>query len=194
MKRLGRPPIKISTFLARRHSRSAAYPHSPRSGSAGPFAITESSQTRFRPSRERASWKHLAATTVLVLVGAVGLAACSSTSSATGSAVRSAAPASASASATGAGTSSTSTPAASIHIVIKNFAFHPDKFTVAPGATITITNEDTVDHTFTARNKAFNTGDIAPGKTVHITAPSTPGTYPYLCLIHQFMTGVMTVK
>jgi len=194
MKRLGPPHIEILTCLARRHSRSVASANRFTSGSADPGTGAELSQTSCRPLRDHASWKHLAATTALVLVGAVGLAACSSTSSTTGSAVRSTAPASASASAASSGASSTNTPAASIHIVIKNFAFHPDNFTVAPGATITVTNEDSVDHTFTARNKAFNTGDIAPGQTVHLSAPSTPGTYPYLCLIHQFMTGVMTVK
>lgn len=126
---------------------------------------------------------------VLLCAGALALAACSSTTSSSSSASSSTtAPAAASSS------SNSSAPVSSIHIIIKNFAFHPDDFTVSPGATITVTNEDSVDHTFTARNKAFNTGDIAPGQTVHLTAPSKPGSYPYLCLIHQFMTGTMTVS
>lgn len=121
----------------------------------------------------------------LLCAGALALAACSSTSSSSSSTTSPPAASSSSAS---------SAPVSSIHIIIKNFAFHPDDFTVAPGAKITVTNEDSVDHTFTARNKAFNTGDIAPGQTVHLTAPTKPGSYPYLCLIHQFMTGTMTVS
>jgi plastocyanin len=126
----------------------------------------------------------------LVAAGALGLAACSSSTS-------SSAPISSSAPASSSVASSTATNGkapASFHLSIKNFAFHPADFTVAPGATITVTNEDSVDHTFTARNRAFNTGDIAPGQTVTVKAPTTPGTYPYFCLIHQFMTGVLTVS
>jgi plastocyanin len=128
----------------------------------------------------------------LIAAGALGLAACSSSTSSSSSA-----PTSSSAPASSSAASSTATNGkapASFHLIIKNFAFHPADFTVAPGATITVTNEDSVDHTFTARNRAFNTGDIAPGQTVTVKAPTTPGTYPYLCLIHQFMTGVLTVS
>jgi len=128
------------------------------------------------------------AVAALVAAGALGLAACSSSSSSSTSAAASS-PASSSTSTS----SASGTAPATFHLVIKNFAFHPADFTVAPGATITVTNEDSVDHTFTARNRAFNTGDIAPGATVTVKAPTTPGSYPYLCLIHQFMTGVLTV-
>ncbi len=122
----------------------------------------------------------------LVVAAALGLAACSSSTSSTTAS-------SASSSAAASSTATNASAPKTFHLVIKNFAFHPADFTVAPGATITVTNEDSVDHTFTARNRAFNTGDIAPGTTVTVKAPTTPGTYPYLCLIHQFMTGVLTV-
>lgn len=45
-----------------------------------------------------------------------------------------------------------------------------------------------------SRIGAFDTGDIAAGATVHFTAPSKPGTFPYRCNIHQFMTGTLTVS
>ncbi len=57
-----------------------------------------------------------------------------------------------------------------------------------------MTNKDSVAHTVTANDKKFNTGDIAAGKTVTFTAPSSPGSYPYICTIHQYMTGMLTVK
>jgi plastocyanin len=81
-------------------------------------------------------------------------------------------------------------------IVIKNFMYSPMSLTVAPGATVHIHNEDTVTHTFTdkADPGLFNTGDIAPGQTKNITAPGKAGSYPYICMIHQFMSGTLRVS
>jgi plastocyanin len=79
-------------------------------------------------------------------------------------------------------------------ITIQNFNFSPSKITVTPGEKVTVTNKDSVAHTVTANDKKFNTGDIGPGKTVTFTAPSSPGSYPYICTIHQYMTGMLTVK
>lgn len=79
-------------------------------------------------------------------------------------------------------------------ITIKNFAFTPMDLTVTPGTKITVRNDDTATHTLTASNKSFDTGDIAPGATATITAPTKPGEYAYLCDIHQFMQGTLTVK
>ncbi len=82
---------------------------------------------------------------------------------------------------------------------IRNFMFVPSTLTVAPGQSIRITNDDSVDHTFssvpgTPAAAAFNSGDIVPGGTVTITAPRLPGSYAYLCQIHNFMTGTLTVR
>jgi plastocyanin len=79
-------------------------------------------------------------------------------------------------------------------ITIQNFSFSPAKITVTPGEKVTVTNKDSVAHTVTANDKKFDTGDIGPGKTVTFTAPSSPGGYPYICTIHQYMTGMLTVK
>ena len=79
-------------------------------------------------------------------------------------------------------------------ITIQNFSFSPAKVTVTPGEKVTVTNKDSVAHTVTANDKKFNTGDIEPGKTVTFTAPSSPGSYPYICTIHQYMTGTIVVK
>lgn len=90
--------------------------------------------------------------------------------------------------------SNSAEPATSLTIVIKNYAFHPDKAVVAPGAHLVIENEDSVTHTFTSTTGAFNTGDIHPGQKATLVAPTKPGNYPYYCEIHPFMTGVLTVK
>jgi plastocyanin len=79
-------------------------------------------------------------------------------------------------------------------ITIKNFAFSPPTLTVGPGATVSVTNKDSVTHTLTSETGAFNTGDVAPGSTEHFTAPTTPGTYHYRCNIHQFMTATLRVS
>ncbi|WP_327296352.1 MULTISPECIES: cupredoxin domain-containing protein [unclassified Streptomyces] len=80
-------------------------------------------------------------------------------------------------------------------ITIQNFKFTPAALTVAPGTTITVTNKDSTLHTLTATGKkAFDTGDIAAGKTVTFKAPSAKGKYPYFCTIHQYMKGSLTVS
>lgn len=116
---------------------------------------------------------------VVVFLGAAlaaGLAACGSSGGASAAA-------------------SASSPAASSPpgtIVIKEFAFHPSHLRVRAGSTVTVHNEDSVTHTVTALDGKFNTGDIAPGQTVTFRVDA-PGTYPYYCLIHQFMHGTLTV-
>lgn len=90
-----------------------------------------------------------------------------------------------------------SQPSASATIVIKNFAFMPSSLTVSPGETVTVKNEDTAIHTVTAvnpHNGAFDTGNIQTGSSKTFKAPTAPGSYPYICTIHQFMHGTLIVK
>jgi plastocyanin len=79
-------------------------------------------------------------------------------------------------------------------IVIKNFAFAPDSLTVQPGTTVSVKNEDGVTHTLSSTTGKFDTGNVASDHTVRFTAPSVPGTYPYRCDIHQYMTGTLVVR
>jgi plastocyanin len=65
---------------------------------------------------------------------------------------------------------------------------------VAPGATVTVTNKDQVTHTLSATKGSFDTGDISAGQSKTFTAPKTPGSYPYFCMIHQYMTGTLVVS
>lgn len=131
----------------------------------------------------------------LVMAGALGLAACSSGGSASSPATTGSAPAT-TAPATTAPTTTTSGSDRSTgsSITIHNFAFSPATVTVAPGATISVHNEDQVAHTLTATAGTFNTGDVSPGMTVTFKAPSTPGRYPYICSIHSFMSGTLIVS
>ncbi|MDH6135610.1 plastocyanin [Kitasatospora sp. MAA4] len=116
----------------------------------------------------------------------LSLAGCSSSSST---------PAPASPSASASSEPASSPAAGGSTVTIKNFAFSPANLTVAPGTTITVTNDDSTAHTFTATGaKAFDTGPIDPGKSATVTAPAAAGSYPYNCTIHPFMKGTLTVK
>ena len=115
---------------------------------------------------------------VLVLAGALLLAACSS-SSGGGS---------------GSSGSSASAATATKSVTISNFMFSPMSASVAPGSTVSVTNKDSVTHTLTATGGQFNTGDIGPGQTKTFTAPSKAGTYSYICNIHQYMKGTIVVR
>lgn len=79
-------------------------------------------------------------------------------------------------------------------IMIKDFAFSPPEVTVSPGAKVMVLNQDTATHTVTANDKAFDTGNVAPSQTGEFTAPSTPGSYPFRCTPHPYMTGTLIVK
>jgi plastocyanin len=86
------------------------------------------------------------------------------------------------------------TAASSVHITISNFMFKAMSVTVTPGATVSVTNKDSATHTLTATGGQFNTGDITQNQTKTFKAPMKPGTYDYICNIHQYMTGKITVK
>ena len=72
--------------------------------------------------------------------------------------------------------------------------YSPMSDNVAPGATVSVTNTDPVTHTLSATGGQFNTGDIASHQTKTFKAPTTPGTYHYICDIHQYMMGTIVVK
>ena len=63
---------------------------------------------------------------------------------------------------------------------------------MAAGASISITNDDSANHTVTADDGAFDL-EAPAGETVELVAPG-PGTYPYHCSIHSSMTGSLTVE
>jgi amicyanin len=82
--------------------------------------------------------------------------------------------------------------AASVRIEMKNFAFDPPAIEVKAGQTLTWTNGDVVPHTATAATKAWDSGQMAPGRTYTVTL-TKPGTYDYACSIHPFMHAKVVV-
>ncbi|MGW3399172.1 cupredoxin domain-containing protein [Streptomyces hydrogenans] len=88
-----------------------------------------------------------------------------------------------------------SMPVSEERIVIKDFRFEQADLTVAPGAKVSVVNEDSTTHTVTAQAaNAFDTGAIEGDETATFTAPPAAGTYRYLCSIHPSMTGTLTVR
>jgi plastocyanin len=79
-------------------------------------------------------------------------------------------------------------------VTIHNFMFSPMRLVVSPGETVKVTNKDSATHTLTATDGKFNTGDVRQNQTKSFKAPKKKGTYSYICNIHQYMTGTITVK
>jgi plastocyanin len=85
----------------------------------------------------------------------------------------------------------TSSGGSTATIVAQNFAFSPAAVTLAPGqVTLTVTNKDTAEHTFTLDDGSSDT-DLPPGQTVTITLSLTK-TVGWHCKIHPSMTGTLT--
>ncbi|MGH3803335.1 MAG: cupredoxin domain-containing protein [Pseudonocardiaceae bacterium] len=137
-----------------------------------------------RPAAPRAASRVLAVSAAIfaILLVAVGCGGSTSTSTGTGGGT----PAATTGAAPGASTGATA-------VVIKDFTFGPANITVAPGTKISVMNSDGVTHTLTADDKSFDTGSISGGQAKELTAPTTPGKYPFHCTPHPFMTGTITV-
>lgn len=73
------------------------------------------------------------------------------------------------------------------NIDISGFAFVPDTLAVSAGTTVTWTNADSVSHTISSRDGAFESGFLAKGDSFSYTFEQT-GTFDYYCGIHPFMT------
>ena len=79
-------------------------------------------------------------------------------------------------------------------IRIMNFGFH-GPVSVAPGATVMVTNTDAASHTVTSDDgSSFNVTVNGNGGTATFTAPTQPGRYPYHCTFHAEMHGTLVVK
>jgi len=73
---------------------------------------------------------------------------------------------------------------------ISGFTF--STITVKPGATVTVTNADTVAHTVNVNGTTIDV-NVAGGGQATFTAPTKPGNYPLTCDFHKSMHGMLTV-
>ena len=88
--------------------------------------------------------------------------------------------------------------AASVSIVagsstLTNAAYAPNPVTVPVGGTVTWMNNDSVPHTSTGADGAWNSGSIAPGGQ-YSKAFAAAGTFSYRCTIHPNMIGTVRVQ
>jgi plastocyanin len=74
------------------------------------------------------------------------------------------------------------------------FVFSPATFSVAKGASVTVTNVGSASHTFTVTGKGIDVVN-QPGQSQSVTIDLPPGTYPFVCRFHVSlgMKGTLTV-
>ena len=84
-------------------------------------------------------------------------------------------------------------PAASKNeILIESNSFKPDNVTIKVGDSVKWINKDSYNHTVTAKNGEFDSGNIAGGAEFSFTF-AKEGTYEYICSIHTSMKGTIIV-
>ena len=99
------------------------------------------------------------------------------------------------ASATGTGTAqATGAPAAGGPTLTIADMGYGEPITVAPGAKITIKNNDSVEHSVTSRTEGQFSVDVEANGQNTLTAPTTPGEYAFHCKYHPSMNGTLIVK
>jgi plastocyanin len=77
-------------------------------------------------------------------------------------------------------------------VKIRNFKFEPENLAIAVGKTVQFVNVDEEPHTATATDGTFNSKALDTDQTWNYTVTKV-GTYPYLCSVHPFMKGTLTV-
>ena len=79
-------------------------------------------------------------------------------------------------------------------VTISGFAFDPSCLIVKSGSSVTLTNKDSADHTFTIDGTSVDIS-VPAGQTVNGSlAGLSAGTYPFHCKIHPSMTGTIVVQ
>jgi plastocyanin len=88
----------------------------------------------------------------------------------------------------------TATGGKTVHVVMRDILFVPDKITARVGQTVRWTNEDDVAHTVKAEKgaKFASKGPLSKGDTYEVKL-SNPGTIGYVCTIHPNQHGTITV-
>ncbi len=78
-------------------------------------------------------------------------------------------------------------------VSIANFAFTPGEITIAPGETVTWTNDDGAPHGLEYNDGAKGVDPLLPGSSF-TRRFDQPGTYEYNCSVHPYMTGRVVVR
>jgi len=83
--------------------------------------------------------------------------------------------------------------AGGVKVSIANFTFTPAEVRIAPGETVTWTNDDGAPHGLEYQDGAKGTDLLLPGASFSRQFDQ-PGTYDYNCSVHPYMTGRVVVR
>ena len=89
--------------------------------------------------------------------------------------------------------SASASAAEPVLITIKDFKFTIPA-SVAPGSKVTVKNADGQSHTVTSATRGAFDVKVDGGGTATFTAPTAPGSYPFVCSFHANMMGTLVVK
>ncbi len=79
-------------------------------------------------------------------------------------------------------------------VTIDKFMFAPGTIEVPAGTTVTWTNKEDPEHSIEDEGKLFPESEaLAKGDSFTFTY-DTPGQFPYICGIHPYMKGTVTVS
>jgi plastocyanin len=78
-------------------------------------------------------------------------------------------------------------------VSIVNFTFTPAQITIAPGESVTWTNDDGAPHGLVYQDGTKGTDLLLPG-TSFSRQFDRPGTYDYSCAVHPYMSGRVIVR
>jgi plastocyanin len=78
-------------------------------------------------------------------------------------------------------------------ITIDNFSYG-EPLTVSPGATVSVTNNDSAPHSVTSQTAGQFDAQLEGNGQATFTAPTQPGEYAFYCTYHPSMKGTLIVQ
>jgi plastocyanin len=129
----------------------------------------------------------------VVLLLVVGVAACGSDDGGNVASSGSSSTSGPGSDAYGAGGADAGGAQAGAAVDIKDLSFSPKVLEVKAGDEVTITNDDSTEHTFTLDDGSFDSGHIKAGSSTKHTFAEA-GTFSYHCEIHPSMKGTIEVS
>ena len=80
-----------------------------------------------------------------------------------------------------------------VRVSIDEMKFSPASLDIKPGDTVRWSNDDERDHTVTASDGSFKSGNLRSGDTFEYTFKKS-GKFSYTCSYHPRMKGTVNVK
>jgi len=84
--------------------------------------------------------------------------------------------------------------AAAVQVRMEGFRYHADTVTISAGQAVRWINADPLEHTVTFAEGGPASSGLIPAGGSFVVQLDRPGMYPYHCLPHPFMKGVVTVR